>query len=57
MFNLHKDFSFKLELVGAKQQPVLIVKYFLDRSDLLVDFYCHHMAFNLAENISMSREE
>lgn len=36
-------------MVGAERQPVLIIDNFLDRPDLLVDFCCHHMAFNTAD--------
>lgn len=49
MFNLHKDFCYRVEWVGAERQPVLIVDNFLEQPDLLVEFCCHHMAFNAAD--------
>lgn len=49
MFSLHPNFSWRIDIVGEEQQPVLIVDNFLAQPDLLVDYCCENSSFNSAD--------
>lgn len=49
MFNLHPNFSYRVESVGEEKQPLLIVDNFLAQPELLVDFCCANSSFSTAD--------
>lgn len=49
MFNLHRKFSYKIEVVGEEKQPVLIVDNFLDQPELLINFCCENSSFSAVD--------
>lgn len=49
MFNKHEHFQYKVEHVGAEQQPVLIIDNFLDKPELLIDYCAQYGQFNSAD--------
>lgn len=49
MFNLHPNFSYRIDIVGEEKQPVLIVDNFLAEPHLLVDFCCENSSFNAGD--------
>lgn len=44
--HLHADFSYRVDLVGSEQQPVLVVDNFLSEPDYLVDFCERYATLN-----------
>lgn len=46
---LHPDFSYKVDLVGNEQQPVLIIDHFLSDPVIAVEFCATHAQFNDAD--------
>lgn len=49
MFNLHPDFSWRVDLVGEEKQPVLVVDNFLAQPEVLIDYCCENASFNAAD--------
>lgn len=46
---LHPDFSYKVDLVGNEQQPVLVIDNFLSDPLIAVEFCVNHGQFNSAD--------
>lgn len=46
---LHPDFSYRVDLVGNEQQPVLVIDNFLSEPLVAVDFCATHAQFNTAD--------
>lgn len=46
---LHPDFSYKVDLVGNEQQPVLVIDHFLSDPFIAVEFCATHAQFNDAD--------